>query len=120
MLPRNVAGSWYVSRTRQGCHPTTVHCQPNASLASVEVLPADVAGGNPEPAELSRERCSHPRGTAHPHGLRHSLAFDMAERDVSLLIIQKQLGHGSLAATATYIDHLKPTAVVDAMRAREW
>ena len=56
----------------------------------------------------------------HPHGLRHSLAFDMAERGVSLLIIQKQLGHASLAATATYIDHLKPTAVVDAMRAREW
>jgi site-specific recombinase XerD len=56
----------------------------------------------------------------HPHGLRHSLASDMAERGVSLLIIQKQLGHASLAATGTYIDHLKPTAVVDAMRAREW
>ena len=44
----------------------------------------------------------------------------MAERGVSLLIIQKQLGHASLAATGVYIDHLKPTAVVDAMRAREW
>jgi integrase len=56
----------------------------------------------------------------HPHGLRQSLAFDMAQHDVSLIVIQKQFSHASLAATATYIDHLSPTKVIDTMRERKW
>ena len=38
----------------------------------------------------------------HPHGLRHSLAFDLAQRSVPTHVIQAQLGHASLAITDRY------------------
>ncbi|WP_051425666.1 tyrosine-type recombinase/integrase [Jiangella gansuensis] len=56
----------------------------------------------------------------HPHGLRHSLAFDMAETGTPVHSIQRQLGHASLAITSRYVDHLRPTDVVQTMRARDW
>lgn len=52
----------------------------------------------------------------HPHGLRHSLAFQLANDGVPLHVIQAQLGHASLATTNTYISHLNPTEVVAAVR----
>lgn len=54
----------------------------------------------------------------HPHGLRHTMAFDMFTKGVALPIIQQQLGHASLDATSTYVSHMAPTAVIDAMKAR--
>lgn len=54
----------------------------------------------------------------HPHGLRHSLASQMAERGMAIRVIKDQLGHGSLATTDRYVHGLNPTEVVDAMR--EW
>jgi site-specific recombinase XerD len=56
----------------------------------------------------------------HPHGLRHTHAFELSQEGVPLTIIQKQLGHNDLATTARYIDHLMPEQVVAAMQAREW
>jgi integrase/recombinase XerD len=56
----------------------------------------------------------------HPHGLRHSLAFDLAQRGVPVHVIQAQLGHASLAITDRYVRHLNPAQVIDAMRARDW
>lgn len=56
----------------------------------------------------------------HPHGLRHSHAFELANENVAIHVIQSQLGHGSVATTSRYISHLHPTAVVQAIRAREW
>lgn len=56
----------------------------------------------------------------HPHGLRHSLASDMADRGFSTYEIQAQLGHGSLATTDRYIRQLRPKALIDAMRERDW
>jgi integrase/recombinase XerD len=56
----------------------------------------------------------------HPHGLRHSLAFDLAQRGVPMHVIQAQLGHSSLAVTDRYVRHLMPADVVDVMRHREW
>jgi site-specific recombinase XerD len=56
----------------------------------------------------------------HPHGLRHSLAFDLAQRGVPMHVIQAQLRHTSLAVTDRYIRHLSPTDVLDVMRDREW
>lgn len=56
----------------------------------------------------------------HPHGLRHTHAFELANEGVPLHIIQQQLGHSSLATTDRYIRHLNPQQVVDAMRRRRW
>jgi site-specific recombinase XerD len=56
----------------------------------------------------------------HPHGLRHSHAFELAAENCPLHIIQAQLGHSSLATTDRYVKHLNPKAVVDAMQGRTW
>lgn len=56
----------------------------------------------------------------HPHGLRHSLAFDLAEQGVPNHRIQQQLGHSSLAVTDRYVRHLMPGDVIDMMRRRKW
>lgn len=55
----------------------------------------------------------------HPHGLRHSLAFQLYLDGVPLNEIRRQLRHSSLAGTQHYIDHLCPStelAVVMAAR----
>lgn len=56
----------------------------------------------------------------HPHGLRHTHAAELAGEGVGVHVIRKQLGHGSLATTDRYIDHLRPRDVIDAMQARSW
>jgi site-specific recombinase XerD len=56
----------------------------------------------------------------HPHGLRHTHAFELANEGHPLHVIQAQLGHASLAVTDRYIKHLAPQEVVAAMRSREW
>jgi integrase/recombinase XerD len=56
----------------------------------------------------------------HPHGLRHSLAFGLAQSGVPMHVIQGQLRHGSLATTDRYIRHLHPGDVIDVMRGRTW
>lgn len=42
----------------------------------------------------------------HPHALRHSHAFGLDRRGVSVTVISKQLGHANLAVTGRYLDHL--------------
>jgi site-specific recombinase XerD len=56
----------------------------------------------------------------HPHGLRHTHAFELATEGVPVHVIRKQLGHTSLATTERYIDHLSPGDVIAAMRMRTW
>lgn len=56
----------------------------------------------------------------HPHGLRHSFAFALANDGVPIHIIQRQMGHSKLTTTERYISHLNPKAVIDAMRERQW
>ncbi len=56
----------------------------------------------------------------HPHGLRHTHAFELAGEGVDLRVIKRQLGHTDLAVTARYIEHLNPREVIDAIRARTW
>lgn len=56
----------------------------------------------------------------HPHGLRHTAFFEMANEGVPLHVIQQIAGHSSLATTDVYIRHLAPTAALDAMRDRRW
>lgn len=55
----------------------------------------------------------------HPHGMRHTHAFELAVEGVPLDIVRNQLGHADLGMTQRYISHLAPTAVIDAIRRRE-
>lgn len=56
----------------------------------------------------------------HPHGLRHTHAFELANEGTPLHLIQAQLGHSSLATTDRYVRHIAPVALVKAMQARSW
>ena len=56
----------------------------------------------------------------HAHGLRHTHAAQLRAEGVDIGIISKQLGHASISTTARYLDHLAPTAVVEAIRSRIW
>jgi integrase/recombinase XerD len=55
----------------------------------------------------------------HPHGLRHTCAADLARSGVPTNVIQRVLGHTSLATTDVYLRHVSSADVVEVMRARE-
>jgi len=56
----------------------------------------------------------------HPHGLRHTHAFELAAEGVPVHVIQQQLGHGSLATTDRYLRHVAPIERIAAMQTRQW
>ncbi len=56
----------------------------------------------------------------HAHGFRHTFASELFAEGVNIGIISKQLGHASVADTATYLDHINPQEVVDVVKARKW
>ena len=56
----------------------------------------------------------------HPHGFRHTHAYELMMEEVPIGIIQRQLGHASIATTAVYLDHVAPKQVIEAITAREW
>jgi site-specific recombinase XerD len=56
----------------------------------------------------------------HPHALRHSMAYDLMWEGVPVPIIQRQLGHTSLATTQRYLDHIAPKELVETMQRREF
>jgi site-specific recombinase XerD len=55
----------------------------------------------------------------HPHALRHSFAAEMASEGVPMNVIQKALGHSSLATTSRYLDHISPRDVIQTMNGRK-
>ncbi len=56
----------------------------------------------------------------HPHGLRHTHAFELANEGVPMHVIQDQLGHDDLSTTGRYLRHVAPTALIKTMQARTW
>lgn len=54
----------------------------------------------------------------HAHGMRHTHAVELASEKVDLLTISAQLGHANISTTDTYLRHLAPQRVIEAMRAR--
>ncbi len=56
----------------------------------------------------------------HPHGLRHTHAYELMMEGVPMGIIQNQLGHVSLATTNTYLAHIAPKEVIEAIGKRAW
>jgi integrase/recombinase XerD len=53
---------------------------------------------------------------AHLHGLRHSHAVALLRAGVPVTVIMRQLGHSSLSVTTTYLDHLCPDDLSDAVQ----
>jgi integrase len=58
-----------------------------------------------------RKRCA-------PHQLRHAVTVEMVMDGQNIVVIQRMLGHSSLAVTTTYTQGLPTSTVVDAMRRR--
>ena len=56
----------------------------------------------------------------HPHGFRHTLAYELLMEGIPVSIIQRQLGHASLATTDRYLAHIAPREVIEHMQARVW
>jgi len=53
-----------------------------------------------------------------PHQLRHAHAVEMSREGVSLLVIQRQLGHADLAITSVYLRGIDNTEIVHAIHER--
>jgi site-specific recombinase XerD len=56
----------------------------------------------------------------HPHGLRHTHAYELMMEGIPMPIIQRQLGHVSLATTDRYLAHIAPRDVIEAIATRGW
>jgi site-specific recombinase XerD len=56
----------------------------------------------------------------HPHGLRHTLAAQLALEGYPVNLIQLQLGHSSLPTTSRYLAHIAPGELINTMQARSW
>ena len=53
-----------------------------------------------------------------PHQLRHAHAVEMSREGISLLIIQRQLGHADLAITSRYLRGIDNTEIIAAVHER--
>lgn len=56
----------------------------------------------------------------HPHGLRHTHAFELVMEGVPIPVVQRQLGHVLTSSTARYVDHVVPTEVMARVCSRTW
>ena len=56
----------------------------------------------------------------HAHGLRRTMASEMASEGIPLMDISGALGHSNVSTTNTYLKKVNPTSVLDAMRSRAW
>jgi site-specific recombinase XerD len=53
-----------------------------------------------------------------PHQLRHTHAVEMSREGISLIVIQRQLGHADLAVTSRYLRGIDNTKVIHAVHHR--
>jgi site-specific recombinase XerD len=53
-----------------------------------------------------------------PHQLRHAHAVEMAREGVSLVIIQRQLGHANLGITSIYLQGIDSSEIIDTVHRR--
>ena len=53
-----------------------------------------------------------------PHQLRHAHAVEMAREGVPLNVIQRQLGHGNLGVTSTYLQGIDNAEIINTIHGR--
>jgi len=78
---------------------------------------------NPSTVRALLPRLARDAGIAkrvHAHGLRHTHAYELMMEGLPMGIIQRQLGHLSLATTDTYLAHIAPKEVIEAIGKRVW
>ncbi len=56
----------------------------------------------------------------HPHAFRHTFTVELVREGVPVAMIQRLLGHSSLATTGTYVASLSPEEAMEYVRRREW
>lgn len=56
----------------------------------------------------------------HAHGLRRTMASELAAEGVNVLDIGTILGHSNVATTNTYLKRINPTSAINAMKGRAW
>jgi integrase/recombinase XerD len=54
----------------------------------------------------------------HKHQLRHAHAVEMAREGVSLIVIQRQLGHSNLGITSVYLQGIDSGEIIETVHAR--
>jgi integrase len=59
-------------------------------------------------------------GRVHPHALRHTFSAEMVREGAPITTLRDALGHTDLRVTDRYLQGIHPSAVIDAMSAREW
>lgn len=94
-------------------------------FCTIRSLPGRPAGKRLQPryARALLERLAADAGIdhrVHPHGLRHTMAVELSREGWPVSLIQRQLGHASVATTSIYLDHLNPQEVIDRARSRRW
>jgi len=66
-------------------------------------------------------RAAHAAGVRRrfaPHQLRHLHAVEMSREGISLIVIQRQLGHADLAITSRYLRGIDSTEIIRAVHER--
>ena len=53
-----------------------------------------------------------------PHQLRHAHAVEMSREGISLIVIQRQLGHADLAITSRYLRAIDSMEIIQAVHER--
>jgi integrase len=68
--------------------------------------------------QLRRAGAAGVRRRFAPHQLRHAHAVEMSREGISLIVIQRQLGHADLAITSRYLRGIDNTEIIQAVHER--
>lgn len=111
-----VVERWVEARTELGVNGTSpLFCTVVAPRLGGPMRPNNFNG---QLAKIARRAGIDKR--VHPHGLRHTHAFELIMEGTPLNLIKAQLGHSRLATTERYTNHLAPAQLIEAMQGRAW
>jgi integrase len=113
----NLPATWLNERTGQH-EPAGLFCVLSTKCGGVPGKPVYSSVFRDKLKRLAKQVGIDKR--VHPHGFRHTHAFELATENTPVHVIRKQLGHESLDTTARYVDHLAPGDVIATMRGRDW
>ena len=109
-------GAWYSRRLLGLRAETRAGAPADALLLSHRGRRLNVRQVHATVRKLAARACIPHR--VHPHQLRHAFAQALYERTRDVSLVQRALGHRSLATTAVYLSKLPQGDVIEAMRAR--
>ena len=108
----SVVEDWMVERSRRGFTPSqALFCTRHGNAILSSYVRRFIARLGVRAGIAKR---------VHAHGLRHTHAYELLMEGIPIPIIQRQLGHTSLATTDVYLSHIAPKQVIDAISSRVW